>query len=805
MQPQNYNNRPAQYSGGAQNEKVGVPFMEILMKTLSNWPWLVLSIIVCCGLGVLYLLRTPNTYSQSAVLVIKDDEEGGSAARDLSSIGLFQNNSNLQNEVATLKSPDLMQDVVEELNLDYSYSLPGVFHDKIAYGSNLPLTVNIPGLPDNKTASFQINVERNGDVTLSHLRVWTKGTEKEYDGKYKGKLSSPFRTPLGEVTVTPTKYYNKSKKVELLVNKLTTFSTVEAYCSRLKVEPDEDGGTVITLTLNDGSVERADDILSALIKVYRENWIEDKNQMAVATSNFINERLKVIEKELGNVDSDISEYKSANLVPDVEQAAQNYMKQNQELSDEILELTSELQMARHIRDYVTAPNNKDALLPSNVGMVKNSISSAIDAYNKRLIERNDLASKSSDQNPLVVNMDADLAGMRSAIIGNIDNSIVNLKTQIAGLQGARSETRTKISTTPTQAKFLLSVERQQKVKENLYLFLLQKREDNEIEQAFTAQNFRLIQRPGGSDRPVSPHRKMVMMMAFALGLVIPFGYQYLKATNDTKIHDRSDVASLKMPMLGEIPLYKGKEDSEKDILVKPAMRDVINESFRVLRTNIDFVKPDKKGQAFTLAITSINPGSGKSFIAINIGTAIAIRNNRVLVIDADLRRGSSSVYAGSPKKGLSDYLAGRVTDVNSLIVKPLGKNGPDVLPIGSIPPNPTELIETPLFGEMMEELKKEYDYIICDCPPIEIVADTRIIDKYVDRTVFVIRAGLLDKALIPEIDSLYTSKQYANMVYILNGTKSSSHYGYGKNRYGYGYGYGYGHIEKNRGKLDSES
>ncbi|MDE6297302.1 MAG: polysaccharide biosynthesis tyrosine autokinase, partial [Muribaculaceae bacterium] len=399
---------------------------------------------------------------------------------------------------------------------------------------------------------------------------------------------------------------------------------------------------------------------------------------------------------------------------------------------------------------------------------------------------------------LVVNMDADLDGMRNAIIGNIDNAIVNLKTQITDLQGARGETREKISTNPTQAKYLLSVERQQKVKENLYLFLLQKREDNEIEQAFTAQNFRLIQRPGGSEYPIAPKRKLIMIGAFLIGVLIPFGYNYYKVTTDTKVHDKTDCKALTMPLLGEIPQYRGKEDPQTEILVRPAMRDVLNESFRVLRTNIDFVKSEKPGEAFVMAITSINPGSGKSFIAANIGTAIAIRNNRVLVIDADLRRGSSSVYAGSPKKGLSDYLAGKITDVNSLIVKGKGidsANSPDFLPIGSIPPNPTELIENPLFGTMIEQLKKEYDYIILDCPPIDIVADTRIIDKYVDRTVFIIRAGLLDKAQLPEIDQLYTTKQYTNMVYILNGTRGGGGYGKGYGSYGYGsYGYGYGNA-----------
>lgn len=783
-------------------KSIGVPISEVFMRTLHKWPWLILSILICCGIGVFYILTTAPQYTQTAVLVIKDDDEGGSVNKDLAQIGLFQSNSNLQNEVATLKSPDLMEEVVEKLNLDYYYFHKGLFHDKVAYGTNLPVNVLITGITNKVTATFNLKISKNGDVAVSDCKIIDGKDSKESGKVYQGKLNTPFKTFFGEMTVTPTPYFEKSKDENLYVYKDAMFNAVEGYCKQLTVQPDDKGGTTITLSFTGTSIERADDLLNTLVDLYRENWIEEKNQMAIATSNFINERLNVIERELGNVDSDISQYKSANLLPNVDRAADNYMSQNQQLSDEILNLTSELQMTRYIRDYVTSPAHRDAVLPSNVGLTQNSISSAIDKYNTKLLERNNLAAKSSDQNPLVVNMDNELSAMKQGIVGNIDNSIVKLKTQIGDLQVARGETRQKISTNPTQAKYLLSVERQQKVKENLYLFLLQKREDNEIDQAFTAQNFRLIQRPGGSDRPVSPNKKAILLGAFILGIALPFGYQYYKVTTDTKVHDRNDCKVLTMPMLGEIPLYKGKEDPQHEILVRPAMRDVINESFRVLRTNIDFVKPEKSGEAFTLAITSINPGSGKSFIAINIGTAIAIRNNRVLVIDADLRRGSSSAYGNSPSKGLSDYLAGKVTEVNTLIVKPLGNEGPDLLPIGSIPPNPTELIETPLFEKMMEELKKEYDYIIVDCPPIDIVSDTRIIDKYVDRTIFVVRAGLLEKAALPEINALYQEKQYANMTYILNGVAATG--GYGKKYGSYGYGYGYGNHQTSHRKTSDK-
>ncbi len=435
----------------------GVPLLSILYSTLRNWPWLLLSVIVCCGLGLLYILHTPNTYEQSAMLVIKDEDEGGSVSKDLSQIGIFQNNSNLQNEVATLKSPDLIAEVVQRLNLEYNYLIPGLFHSKVAYGPNLPISISIPALSDKVSARFEIKVAKNGDIQVSNFETREKDIKKQSEKVYKGKLNVPFETFLGTMTVIPSKYYNKNEEISMDVEKWTLFGVVEYYMKKLSVTPDEDGGTVITLKLTSPSVSRADDFLNTMVKVYRENWIEEKNQMAIATSNFINERLNVIERELGNVDSDISEYKSAHMLPSVERAAETYMTQNQQLSDEILTLSSELQITRYLRDYMTSPANQEALLPSNIGLTKTNYNTAIENYNSKLIERNNLASKSSDKNPIVENLDQDLNGMRNAILQNIDNSILNLKTQINNLQGARGETREKIASNPSQAKYLLSV------------------------------------------------------------------------------------------------------------------------------------------------------------------------------------------------------------------------------------------------------------------------------------------------------------------------------------------------------------
>ena len=335
------------------------------------------------------------------------------------------------------------------------------------------------------------------------------------------------------------------------------------------------------------------------------------------------------------------------------------------------------------------------------------------------------------------------------------------------------------------------------MKESLYLFLLQKREENELSQAFTAYNTRVVNKPA-SFGPTAPNTRNILMMSFLLGLAIPFGVVYLMESNNTKVRGRKDVEHLAVPFLGELPQdghEKKKEAGEANtIVVKGGKRDIINEAFRVLRTNVEFMCNSSEGNK-VIAMTSFNPGSGKSFVSMNLGMAIALKGKKVLIVDGDMRHGSTSAYMGSPARGLADYLGGAVSEVDTLIVKTPECQNMQVLPIGSIPPNPTELLESPRFGELIGELKSRFDYVIIDCPPIEVVADAQIIDKFADRTFFVIRAGLFDRSMLPELDRLYEEKKYRNMSFILNGSRNDQgRYGYSHTyRYGYGYGYGYGY------------
>ncbi len=777
----------------------GVPLTDILYRTLHYWPWVLLSVAVCVGIGVAYLLCTPKVYTTTASILIKDDTSGKTAGvEDFGDFGLFQSKTNIQNEVTTLKSPDLMEEVVRRLGLDMNYWLPGRFHREVAYGDGLPVAVRMPGFPAGGSASFELTVSPGGKVTVGDLHCDGEG----HDGTWTGALGDTIATPAGPLVPVRAAGFTPGEEVRLDVVRTPLAATAKAYESHLTVTMSDDKGTVINLSVTDESTQRAQELLNTLIAVYNESWIRDKNRIAVSTSNFINDRLGVIESELGNVDSDISSFKSEHLIPDVEAASSMYMNQNQQISQDILALNNQLQMTRYIRSYLTSDAYDGQLLPSNTGIENPGIVSQIEEYNRLLLQRNSLIEKSSEKNPLVVTLDGQLASVRGAIIASVDNSIMALTTQMRNLQGSQAATTSKIASNPTQAKYLLSVERQQKVKESLYLFLLQKREENELSQAFTAYNTRVVNRPS-SFGPTSPNARNILLVSFLLGLAIPFGVVYVMETNNTRVRGRKDVEGLAVPFLGEIPQYsasasrqkaRGKNLEVNAIVVKAGKRDIINEAFRVLRTNAEFMCGSGDGHS-VIALTSFNPGSGKSFISVNLAMSLALKGRKVLVIDGDMRHGSTSSYVGSPDRGMSNYLSVPGTDIAPLIVTDQECPTLDFLPVGTIPPNPTELLESPRFAELMAELRSQYDYILIDCPPIEVVADAQIIDRYADRTFFIIRAGQLERSMLPELDRLYEEKKYASMSLILNGTRNDQgRYGYSHSyRYGYGYGYGYGY------------
>ena len=780
-----------------QNQQESISLQDLFYLCLGKWHWFIISLAVCLGTAVWYLLTTPPVYTRSASILIKDDSKGKSASGDMETFadfGLFTSNTNVNNEMGTLQSPDLMREVVSRLHLDMDYKVPGHFHRQTVYGRQLPVNVSISDLPENESATFTLQLSEGGKVTLSNIE---RNGESIGETDLRGNLNDTLPSDIGKIVITPTSYYTDGTDIQLYVSRLPFGSATSAYSADLVVSQTDEKSNIISLSFKDVSTQRAEDVLNTLIAVYNENWVRDKNQIAISTSKFIDGRLGVIEGELGNVDDDISSYKSEHLLPDVQAAAGMYMAAASEANAAIKELDNQVYMARYIRNYLTNKSNDSQLLPANSGIDNPGIATQISEYNSKLLERNSLVSHSSEKNPLVVEMDASLSAMRSALLTSIDNQLVTLNAQIRSQRSYSGQATSQIASNPQQAKYLLSVERQQKVKESLYLYLLQKREENELSQAFTAYNTRIITMPSGSMIPTAPVKKNILLVAFALGLLIPVAIIFIRENMNTVVRGRKDLENMTIPFVGEIPLafrkkgrwYDRKTKTKENkcaIVVKEKSRNVINEAFRVVRTNLEFVV-GKERESNVIMLTSANPGSGKTFITFNLATSLAIKGKKIITIDLDLRKGSLSEYVGSPKEGVSNYLIGEMRTWKEIVRKP--ENGQlDIIPVGMIPPNPTELLFAERLEQLVNDLRKEYDYIFIDCPPVEIVADAAIINMLADITLFIVRAGLLDRGMLPEIEKFYTDKKYRNMSIVLNGTDG------GSGRYGYKYGYHYGYA-----------
>lgn len=783
-----------------------VRLSDVIKITLHHWPWIVLSVVVCVSLATFYVLRSQPTYKRFSQIVIKDDSGGSSLGSQLSAfagMGMLGSSTNIRDEINKLQSPDLMETVVRRLNLDMNYSLPGKFHDKIVYGDSLPVVVTLSDFTDADAASFKLEVAKNGDITLSDV---VRSTERnpepvmfDFVQKAPIKFGIPAKTPLGQFLVTTGPAYVPGQEYTVMVDRQPIIAAANDYSGKIDIQLQDQWANTIEFTAVDNDLQRADDLLTNMVKVYNENWIQNQNETSKSTNKFISERLVAIERDLSGVDSDIADYQSTNLVPDLVLTTTRYMQTDQKAEELVLNLNNRLQVTKFLKQYLDNPANRNTVLPANVGIESPAIEKQIAEYNKQLLERDRLVTNSSEHHPLLVSMDSQLDNMYSAIKTSVNNEISSLTEQLRNVRGVKGEATSKIANSPVQAKHLLSVERQRKVMESLYTFLLQKREENELTQVFTPSNTEVIAKPFGDLMPVSPKKKLIVAFAFLFGFCLPFGVTFVKEVTNTKVRSKKEIEELSIPLIGEIPWWrdrKGDKDRkaagmDERIVVEPSNRNIINDAFRVLRTNVNFLTKNdgvidgQRKRGSVIMMTSIDANNGKSFVSANLAVSLALREKKVIVIDGDLRHGSTSELIGSPAKGISDFLSGGVSDWRPLVVTDGSMQGADVLPVGHFPPNPTELLEVDRFSEMVIEMSREYDYVIIDCPPVNAMADARIIEKISDRCIFVVRIGHLERENLPELEKLYKNKEYKNMSVILNGIQQ-----YGRKKiYGYSDGY----------------
>ena len=779
-------------------EESTITIAELWGMVWSHKWWYVASVILFLILGAFYLYRTPKVYNRTAKVLI-DESNQDATMRNLgvASAGMMRLRSfnSVENEIEAFSSPDLMQVVVERLNLQTRYVQEQLLRDVELYG-NAPFELVLAG--DNPTSGFTFKVDSldSKTVGLYDFRI----RDEKIKTMVKGTLGDTIQTPFGALVLVPLDN-GASFKHTIRVSWANSMAIAKGYANRLNLSLSGKESSVIVMSLSDTYPNRASSVLSSLIDVYNEEWISNKNRAAINTTEFINERLVIIERDLAAVEDVLKQYKASNNLTDIKSSAQNYIKESSLYEAKSFEVANQLSIAEYIKSYLNDPKHSMSLIPSNLGLTSASVESQIKEYNEIVLQRDRLMVGSGDRNPLIADMNASIASIRTAILRSVENLIATLKLQKERVESQEKQILGRMSSSSGQELQLLSIERQQLITQNLYKFLLQKREENELAALVNVGNTRVIMNPNGPSQPVSPNTMMILFAMLVLGFGIPFGVFFMIKMLDRSIKNKADLGNLTVPFLAEIPRYIRKEDrfkkpwqrkkelskNESTIIVEQGSRDMMNEAYRVLRTNIDLMLGKNSGSK-VIMLTSFNPNAGKTFTIMNLAASMALKGAKVMMVDLDLRKASLSKCLDVVHTGTAAYLNGKVDDYHPYVdeIAP----GLSILPIGTLPPNPTELLLSERFSQMIESMRAEYDYIFLDCPPIDIVADASIITEVADMSVFVMRANQMTKDILPQIEGLYRDKRYRHMAMILNSVDIQyKKYGYGKSSYGYGYGY----------------
>lgn len=779
-----------QTNNSSNRNEQSINLIDLLVYFASQWKWFLLSILVCGGIAWYSYARSPLVYFRSATVIIKDPSNKTSTT-GLDRFDNIINKVNVANEILQFRSKKLMREVVQRLHADISYQVEDGLRNNELYTQS-PVLLSFPDALPEQHFALTVTPKDTNSVILSDF----SGIEAA------SSLTIPMNdtVTLGKgmrVVATPTNYYAKSwLGTAIRVQKLPVESMVNYYKGALGIQQEEEESSILTLALKDGSAARAEDVLNTLINVYNEEAIKDKNQVAVNTADFINDRLIIIENELGGVESELETFKQRNQIVDIASSAGMYMSESQKYNTDALELETQLRLANFIKDYLTDPAKETDLIPSNTGIGDMNIESQISLYNTAKLKRDRLIDDSSENNPVVQELNNSLRAMKQNIIRAVDNMIVSLNVQRSDAQSREMRAQNRVTAIPAKERQLLSIERQQKVKEALYLYLLNKREENALSQAMADNNARVIDGAEGSNAPISPNRNRILLLGILVGVAIPGLACLAILFMDTRVHSRKDFEGvLSVPFLGEIPQDKeaGKlNEQESPFLLAKEQRDsTVSEAFRILRTNMAFMARKDLPQQ-VIIFTSLNEGAGKTFIAKNLGMSLALAKKRVILIDMDIRRGTLSRKFHLHKTGLTNYLADTDLTTDDIIQH---QDGFDIIAAGAVAPNPAELLMDKRLDELVTELRRRYDYIVVDSVPVGVIADAAISNRIADLTIFVARAGRLDRRQLPEIEQLYKENKLHNMALVLNGADLRRRYGY-YGYYGYSYKYGYGKKKK---------
>ena len=761
---------------------------DMVEMVLKRWYWFVISVALFLGVGVLYIMKSSPVYQRNATIMVKDSRKG-SGANEMAIFGELAGLStrrNVDNELFVLQARRLMVEVVDRLGLTVNYTTRSGLRTVDLYRRS-PIDVQFVNDNGTERCSFKVDLGEKQLYIYDFVRPELPGeeTDKDDDFEVTAAYGESIMTPAGEIIISQSLYMEEDYIGKTIsVSKNTKEAVATRYRTAMKSSVANKMSSIINISLNDIVAKRAEDVINTLIDVYNEDAVNDKQQIAEATADFIDVRLAIISKELGAVDSDIKTFKTRNSMVDIQAETEKNLTVSTKLQADVLSVESQLEMSKFIKEYLNDPQKENSLIPAT-GFGSNATSSSlatqIAAYNELVLRREKLLQNSSANNPVIQQLNANRVAMKNAILASLDSNIATLDIQLKNLRREQGKTNARISSVPLQEQEYLTIARQQRIKEELYLYLLNKREENAISLAITENTARIIDSAFGPLRPVAPRKSFVLLIMLVLGVAIPFAILYLREILDTTVRSRQDIEKYtKVPYLGDVPVFIGKK-SARGVAVRENGRDNISEAFRIIRTNMAFMNTTGRQQVFL--ITSSNEHAGKTFVSTNLAMTYAFSGNKVLLIDLDLRRRTLSKHMGQRNNpiGISKYMSDQSVTVNDIISKSDLHENFDCIYAGLQPPNPAEQLLSSRLDELIAECRKMYDYIIIDSVPALVIADALIASRVADLSLYVVREGLLDRRQLPDIDNLYRQNKLRNMSIVLNGASERNH------RYGYTY------------------
>ena len=718
-----------------QNDSINL--LDLFFYLLSKWKWFFLYAVLGVLAAYAIYSATSFTYFCSATIAIKDPANKAVSA----SLGRYDNlinKVNVTNEIYRFRSHKLMKEVVKRTNTAVSYKQPNRLRYLELY-TQAPVTVTFPEDFAERYMSFYITPLGQNKLLISGVN----GGGATYDVSFGDTLSLAGT----KMVITPTNYLDESwLGKSLLIEKKSVSAMASYFISNLGIKQESEAASILKLSLQDASPVRAAEVLNTLISTYNEDVIKEKNQIAINTADFINERLLIIEEELGLVEADIEAFKKKNKVLNLGSQASASESASQRYNAEMLELQTQISVAESMKAYLTDPSKDTELIPMSTGLDNANVESQISQYNALKLRRDKLIEEGSGQNPIVMDLNNSLGSLKQSIIRSVDNLIVTLEVQLDKAISQESSALTKMFSMPQKERELLSIQRQQSIKESLYVFLLNKREENALTQAMVDNNAQIINEVSGSSRPIAPNRTKWLILGFLLGVAIPGVWFLMKLFLDTRVQTRRDIKdNVSVPFLGEIPLDKDYQNKEGGLIVVDDGGHTYSEAFRILRTNMAFMK--KKDQAMqVITFVSFNESAGKTFVSGNLAVSFAQAKKKVCVVDLDIRKGTMTSYMGGRHAtGVTNYLYDPAVQLDDIIISITKYPGLDFIPAGSKAPNPAELLMDDRLDEMMNELRKRYEYIIVDNVPVGIIADATVSNRIADLTIFVVRAGKMDR------------------------------------------------------------